>query len=336
MFSKSLVRFVTSAIMRLWITIEEIIIFPISRKSNVFSLGESFNRPKLCPNASWDTNATTFATNGTIGSYPYALFINRNNTIVAANPSNGQLLIWSNGSSSVTTNILANMSSPYSLFVTDDDEIFVYNGNVCSERRIDRWSLNNPTLLSSIPVDGRCYGLFIDINDDLYCSQEALHQVVKYSWRNPLAYPIVVAGQRCSGSSSLMLNSPRGIFVTTNLDLYVADCNNNRVQLFRYGERNGTTVIQNGTILLDCPIGVTIDGDGYLFISVASSHRVVGSDKNGFRCVVGCSGTNGAGANQLDVPQSLSFDRSGNLYVMDLINSRIQMFTFIGTNQCGK
>ena len=264
------------------------------------------------------------------------MFINRNNTIVAANPSNGQLLIWSNGSPNVTTIILANLSSPISIFVTDDDEIFVYNYNSCPNGRIDRWSLNNPTLLSSIPVDGRCWGLFIDINDDLYCSQIDLHQVVKYSWRNPLAYRTVVAGKGCFGSSSLMLNSPRGIFVTTNLDLYVADCNNNRVQLFRYGERNGTTVIQNGTILLDCPTGVTIDGDGYLFISVASSHRVVGSDKNGFRCVVGCSGTNGAGANQLNVPQSLSFDRSGNLYVVDRDNSRIQMFTFSGTYQCGK
>ena len=300
------------------------------------SLGESFNRPKLCPNALWATNAITFATNGTVGSQPYAMFINRNNTIVAANRVNGELLIWSIGSSNVTTIIPANLSNPVSLFVTDDDEIFVYNDNGCPNGRIDRWSLNNPTLLSSIPVNAQCYGLFIDINDDLYCSQQILNQVVKYSWRNRLAYPTVVAGKGCYGLSSLLLDGPRGIFVTTNLDLYVADCGNNRVQLFRYGERNGTTVIENGAIPLLCPTSVTIDGDGYLFITVANSHRVVGSDKNGFRCVVGCSGTNGPGANQLDVPQSLSFDSSGNLYVVDRGNSRIQMFTFIGTNQCGK
>ena len=42
-----------------------------------------------------------------------------------------------------------------------------------------------------------------------------------------------------------MMSHPVGIFVTIDLDLYVADYSNNRVQLFRSGERNGTAVAGN-------------------------------------------------------------------------------------------
>jgi hypothetical protein len=58
--------------------------------------------------------------------------------------------------------------------------------------------------------------------------------------------------------------------MTIDLDLYVADCGNDRFQLFREGQINGMTLVGNGsngtTIALDCPTGVMLDVDGYLFI----------------------------------------------------------------------
>ena len=137
-----------------------------------------------------------------------------------------------------------------------------------------------------------------------------------------------------------MLNSPQGIFVNSHFDLYVADCGNNRVQLFRSGEVNGTTVIVNGSnglITLNCPMGIVLDGDGYLFILDGLHHRVIGSGPWGFRCVVGCSGSSGPGSNQLLNPQTMSFDRDGNLFVMDQGNDRIQKFLFENnSSSCGK
>ena len=56
---------------------------------------------------------------------------------------------------------------------------------------------------------------------------------------------------------------------------------------------------------------------------------------NRFRCIVGCSGLAGPGADQLNLPQSLSFDNVGNLYVVDRNNDRIQKFD-LGVNICGK
>ncbi|CAF1540031.1 unnamed protein product, partial [Rotaria sordida] len=55
------------------------------------------------------------------------------------------------------------------------------------------------------------------------------------------------------------------------------------------------------------------------------NHRIVGSGLNGFRCLVGCYGV-GSQSNQLNNPYSLSFDRSGNMFVSDQSNHRIQKF----------
>ena len=95
-----------------------------------------------------------------------------------------------------------------------------------------------------------------------------------------------------------MLSHPTGIFVTESLDLYVAEWGNDRVQLFRSGELNGTTVAGNGsigTISLYGPTGVVLDADGYLFIVNYGSGSIVGSGPYGFRCLVGCSGGGGGG-----------------------------------------
>ena len=144
-------------------------------------------------------------------------------------------------------------------------------------------------------------------------------------------------GTGICGTTSNMLCYPNGIFVHINFDLYVTDCNNNRVQLFKSGQLNATTIAgsgASGTIILSCPNGVVLDGDDHLFIVDGNNHRIVGSDANGFRCVVGCSG-GGSAADQLLGPWSVSFDSYGNMFVTDYGNNRIQKFV-LSFNSCGK
>ncbi|CAF4430774.1 unnamed protein product, partial [Adineta steineri] len=131
------------------------------------------------------------------------------------------------------------------------------------------------------------------------------------------------------GSGSNQLKSPRGIVGDVNFNLYVTDCFNNRVQLFQSRASNGITVAGNRslnpTIELNCPSGVILDAEEYLFIADRAHNRIVGSGLNGFRCLVGCHGV-GSQSNQLNNPFSFSFDHSGNMFVIDTLNSRIQKF----------
>ena len=191
---------------------------------------------------------------------------------------------------------------------------------------------------SPMSIGTHCAGLFININNEFYCSQDDRNQVLKKSLNDPSKATVMIAGTGCSGSASHMLNAPNGIFITENLDLYVADYNNNRIQLFRSGELNGTTVVGNGlvgTITLYQPMSVVVDADGYLFIVDKGNSRIVGSGPYGFRCLVGCSGSSGALANQLNNPQFLSFDTDGNIFVTDEANNRIQKFLLVDNN-CSK
>lgn len=296
----------------------------------------SFNQPKLCPNASWNPNATTFANSGIVGTNPFALFINTNNTIFTARRDNGRILIWRNASVNSTTTILTSLSSPWGLFVTCDEQIFADNGQ--TNNRVDRWTSNGTTLASSMSICLQCLALFVDGMDNLYCSQFSGHRVVRRSLLSSSAELTIVAGMGCLGSTPNMFNGPEGIFVTANLDLYVADYNNHRVQLFRRGETAATAEAingSNGIITFGGPTSVVLDADGYLFIVECGKNRILGSGSGGFWCVVGCSGVDGSASNQLSCPQMMAFDRYGNLFATDWSNNRIQQF-FLSNNSCGQ
>ena len=201
--------------------------------------------------------------------------------------------------------------------------------------RVDRLTSNSSV---EVYASSPCFGLFIDINDVLYCSLGLQHKVLKKTLRNDPYTSIIIAGTGVSGSSSNTLNQPRGIFLDKKFNLYVADCQNNRIQRFALGQTNAVTIIGNGasgTITLDCPTGLVLDGNNYLFITDSKNHRIIGSGPNGYRCLVGCTGSSGASSNQLNNPSSLGFDSAGNLFVVDLNNNRIQQF-LLATNSCGK
>jgi len=303
-----------------------------------FSKGQSYNQPMFPTNSTWDQNATTFANQTQIGSDPIGLYIDTNNSIYTINKNNGRILIWMNNSNDTNLILYAQLSSSaYSILVTTNGQIYVADSGLI--KQIIQFSnsySNQTTTIATVSSD--IYGLFVDLNNTLYCSMFDGHQVVK-KWLNSNSSAMAtVAGTGSAGTASNMLSYPNGIFVDTNFDLYVADRNNHRIQLFRLGQTNGITVAGNTspnlTISLSYPTNVILDGNKYLFITDSNNHRIIGSDENGFRCIVACSGQ-GSTSNQLNVPRSIAFDSFGNLFVVDQNNHRIQKFC-LSTNFCNR
>ncbi|CAF1094356.1 unnamed protein product [Adineta steineri] len=300
------------------------------------SFALSFNQPKFCATAAWNSNGITFANESILGEIPNTIFVSINNTIYAANRENSTVLMWDKESDNLTNIIQGNFTDPRSLFVTLNGDIYINNGG--QNRGVQKWIVESKTFVTVMNVNSSCFGLFVDINDTLYCSMSVHDQVVKRSLNNSvMTSNRVAAGTGIGGSASNQLNTPVGIFVEVNLDLYVADSSNNRVQLFQSGESNGITVAgstsRNPTITLNHPTGIILDADKYLFIVEQDSGRIVGSSLNGFRCLVGCNEV-GSQSNQLALPYSLSFDRSGNMFVPDTFNNRIQKFQYV-EESCG-
>ncbi len=271
--------------------------------------------------------------NSTIGSSPYGIFVDGINNIYMPSRASNFTLVWSQWGVSIR-NISGSLSRPCSVFVSITGDVYIDNGY--ANGQVDQFLFNTSTVITVMNVNGSCYGLFIDMNNYLYCSLKDFHQVVKLLLNNGTTIPTITAGTGLPGSQSNMLNSQQGIYVDNNLNLYVADCGNNRIQVFQSGQSNGMTAAgsgASGTISLNCPTGVVLDSDGYLFIVDSNNHRIVGSGWYGFRCIVGCSG-GGSSSSQLYFPQSMAFDSYGNIYVTDRNNSRIQTFFLEQINCC--
>ncbi|CAF1269417.1 unnamed protein product [Adineta steineri] len=244
--------------------------------------------------------------------------------------------MWDDESYNPTNIIFGNFTETWSLFVTSNGDIYIDDGVI--NRQVQRWSAETNNFVTVMNINSSCYGLFVDVNDTLYCSMYDHHQVAKRSLNDAVMNTNrIAAGTGSEGSGSNQLKNPLGIFVDVNLDLYVADCGNDRVQLFQSGESNGITVARSGTldttIRLDCPSGIILDTEKYLFIVDNGNSRIIGSDLNGFRCLVGCYGE-GSQSNQLIFPFSFSFDHSGNMLVTDYGNHRIQKFKYL-KKSCG-
>ena len=298
------------------------------RLNNSMSM-PSYNQPRFCLNSTWNPNATTLADYNTIGSNPFGLYIDIDNSIYAINRDKRQILIWSNNS--IVPNIVLYPDLSLKLiFVTLNGDVYVDDST--SVKQIVRvGSVYTNKSISVASISSSCAGLFVDISNSLYCTIRAQHQILKKWLNDKTSSMTAVAGNGSIGSTSNLLYNPNGIFVDTNFDLYVADCWNHRVQLFRLGQSNGITVVGtnslNTTIALYSPVNIILDRNKYIFITDRDNNRIIGSDENGFRCIVGCSNSFGSSSNQLDTPQTLAFDSFGNLFVVDYNNTRIQKFT---------
>ena len=295
-----------------------------------------FNQPKLCPNATWNPFAVTLANSSTVGTQTQTIFVDTDNMVYTANHENGTIHVWMEGSTSPTGTIVTNYYHSKALFISMTGDVYVDIGNY--NNRVGVWRESSNSSVSTLYTGSQCYGLFLASNDSLYCSVHDSHKVIKRSLNSSDTQLTIVAGTGCAGYLPHTLYYQRGIFVTTHLDLYVADTNNHRIQLFKSGQLNATTVVGSevvGSLALRYPAAVMLDGDGYLFILDSSNVRVVGSGPYGFRCVIGCTGGWGSASDQLAFPQSMAFDNNGNIFITDTRNDRVQKFLRL-PNTCSK
>lgn len=273
----------------------------------LYFAGVSHNQPRFSSCASWSSIAATVANITTIDNELSGIFID--NTVYAAYRGINQVIVWFNGDSTLPQ-IISNNS---------------YN------------SSNAVTTTVAMNHSDRCTNFFIDYTYTLYCSMDLEHKVVKLFASGGWNTVELAAGNGTNGSGSYLLDTPNGIFIDMELNLYVADSKNNRIQLFRQGNMSGTTVAGSenlGALGLHFPTGVVLDADGHLFIADRDNHRIIQSDQNGFRCLVGCSDRQGLTSNQLNQPQTVWFDSYGNMLVLDKENHRVQKF-LLSTNSCG-
>lgn len=270
---------------------------------------------------------TTFSSLSNNGRSPRGLFINQDNHIFIADRTNHSIKIWKNQQANPTDVIYGNLNSPYSLFVDSNNDIYIDNG---ANRRIEKYSSSSDEMINVINVTSHCLCLFVDLLNNLYYIIEYSHQVDQVSVNDSNRQSKIVAGSINEGSPSNELSYPHGIYVNVNQDLYVADSNNHRIQLFHSGQTNGITILGNQS--LNYPTSLILDSNDYLFIVDNQNHRIVKYDYNAVTCLVGCEGE-GENQDQLALPRIIAFDNQANLFVTDQFNDRMQSFS-LKTDRC--
>jgi GT2 family glycosyltransferase len=145
-------------------------------------------------------------------------------------------------------------------------------------------------------------------------------------------------------SISAVLNTPGGIVIAPNGDVYLADSNNHVIK--RYDRRVGvTTVVGNNTsgfsgddgpatrAQLDTPDGVAIAPDGDLIVADSRNDRIrrVDAPTRIITTIAG-SGKNGYDGDDkpatdaaLNNPDAVATASNGDIYIADTLNNRIRM-----------
>jgi sugar lactone lactonase YvrE len=186
----------------------------------------------------------------------------------------------------------------------------------------------------------------VDAAGNLFIGESGNHRIRKVT---PDGLITTVAGNGTSGFSgdggaatAAQLAFPRGVAVDTAGHLYIGEGESgNRI---RKVSPNGiiTTVAGNGTAgfsgdggpatsaQISNPRSVAVDAAGNLFIVDTHNHRIRRVSSNGIITTVAGNGTGGfsgdggpATAAQLNFPQDVIVDMTGNLFIADL-NDRIR------------
>ncbi|GAB3991183.1 hypothetical protein GCM10028807_20710 [Spirosoma daeguense] len=143
-------------------------------------------------------------------------------------------------------------------------------------------------------------------------------------------------------ATSAQLYLPRSMVMDGSGNVYIADQKNHRIRRVSPGGII-TTVAGTGTsgysgdggaatsAQLDDPVSLALDGNGNLYIADQSSNCIRKVNSSGVISTMAGTGTSGfsgdgglATSAQLNFPNSLAMDGSGNLYISDLYNNRIR------------
>jgi hypothetical protein len=196
-------------------------------------------------------------------------------------------------------------------------------------------------------IVGDIVGTFLYISDEMF--------VWKYGFSNDVV-SLVTFDVGFSGDEGpaavAQVNGPKGLWLTTDDDLYIADSNNHRIR--RIHSEIISTIVGSGcsnacpggysgddgpatAATLSNPTGVYVDSNGKIFIADSSNNRIRLVNNNIITTFAGTGLTdpfNGdnilATTANLKNPQDVKGDSLGNIYIADFDNQIIRM---INTNR---
>jgi DNA-binding beta-propeller fold protein YncE len=133
------------------------------------------------------------------------------------------------------------------------------------------------------------------------------------------------------GSDDGQLTSPLGVGISRKGEVYVADKGNNRLVMFdaKGKFRRNIPLAEDGDDVV--PVDVAVGPKGKeLFVTANNSHKVLVFSTKGK--LLRSWGGEGEDDGQFRYPATIDIDAAGNVYVVDVLNARVQKFDSAGTH----
>jgi NHL repeat len=154
-------------------------------------------------------------------------------------------------------------------------------------------------------------GVTVDSKDNVYVTDDGNSRIQKFDSNGDL---IKILGFNDTGN--IQINNPGGIAIDSKDNVYVTDYNSNTVSKFN---SNGNYILNWKT---SNPEDITVDSKDNVYVT--NYIGVVKFDSNGN--LVAQWGSYGSGNGQFIGSNGIAVNSSGNVYVTDGGNNRIQLF----------
>jgi sugar lactone lactonase YvrE len=287
----------------------------------------------------------------------WSICFDKNMNLYVADGGNNRIQEFPSGSTSATNGIIVaggnglglaanQLDGPADVFVDSSGNIYVADQ---LNDRIQEFPSGSTSATSGITIAGgngvgsvanRLYNpnaIFVDNIGNIYVADADNYRVQEFPPGSTSATNgVTIAGGNGEGSAANQLSYIQDIFLDKNGNLYVADGNNNRIQEFPLGSTSATSGITvaggNGigsaANQFSTPAGLFVDNVGNIYVADAGNNRVQEFPSGSTSATNGITiaGGNGQGSavDQLYSPEHVIVDTSGNIYIADLGNYRIQ------------
>jgi uncharacterized protein (TIGR03437 family) len=189
------------------------------------------------------------------------------------------------------------------------------------------------------------FGVTVDSSGNIYIAEYGTNRIRKVDSSGKITTAIGDGNQGFAGdggpANKVEMSGPTAVAVDSSGNIYFADSRNNRIRKLAGG--NVTTIVGNGLVSysgdggpatraqLNAPQGVAVDAVGILYVADTSNNVVRKVAANG--SISNFAGNASPGSNsdgsaatsaQLNGPQGVAVDGSGNVFIADTLNNKIR------------